>query len=106
MGSGVLTMKSRYYTKVGGAILVAAFVTACASSSSSPGMAMGPEAQDPAALWSRMCVHCHALRPAPEFTGAQWSIIVQHMRAHGDLTRSQAMAITEYLRRVTDRGDA
>jgi len=60
--------------------------------------------QDGAAgLWSSTCAHCHNLRPAPEFTAEQWSIIVHHMRTHGDLTRSQAMAVADYLRSIRER---
>jgi hypothetical protein len=55
------------------------------------------------ALWSRTCSHCPNLHPAPEFTAEQWSVIVTHMRTHGDLTQSEAVAIAEYLRSVRER---
>ena len=78
---------------------VAVLLTGCASAPSQQGMNM-PE--DPAGLWRASCTHCHNLRAAPEFTAQQWPVIVQHMRTHGDLTRSQAVAISEYLERLTE----
>jgi hypothetical protein len=54
-----------------------------------------------ARIWSATCAHCHNLRAAPEFTAQQWPIIVNHMRTHQDLTKSEAEAIAAYLIRLT-----
>ncbi len=93
-------MKSRELIKVLAFSGLAATVAACASAPAPHSMEMQSEA---ATLWRQTCAHCHNLRPAPEFTAEQWSVIVTHMRTHGDLTRSEALAISEYLRSVRER---
>jgi len=55
-----------------------------------------------ARLWSNTCSRCHNLRAAPEFAAHQWPIIVNHMRTHQDLTKSEAEAIAAYLVRLTE----
>jgi nitrate/TMAO reductase-like tetraheme cytochrome c subunit len=55
-----------------------------------------------AELWSMTCAHCHNLRRAQEFTAMQWPVIVNHMRTHHDLTKSDAEAIAAYLVRLTE----
>jgi nitrate/TMAO reductase-like tetraheme cytochrome c subunit len=55
-----------------------------------------------ARLWSNTCARCHNMRAAPEFAAQQWPIIVNHMRTHQDLTKSEAEAIAAYLVRLTE----
>ena len=93
-------MKTRLDIKKLVAVAGTVWLGACASAPAQERMEMGDDA---AGLWSRTCSHCHNLRPAPEFTAEQWSIIVTHMRTHGDLTRSEAVAVAEYLRSVRER---
>ncbi len=93
-------MKTRLDIKKLVAVAGTVWLGACASA---PALERTDMGDDAAGLWSRTCSHCHNLRPAPEFTAEQWSIIVTHMRTHGDLTRSEAVAIAEYLRSVRER---
>ena len=61
------------------------------------------QAQDPALVgqgaevWSNNCVRCHNARPSTERTDAQWTVIVNHMRARANLTRAQARMVTAFL---------
>lgn len=48
-------------------------------------------------LWGRTCARCHNARPVNERTDREWATIVNHMRARGNLTRSEARAILEFL---------
>jgi len=93
-------MKTRLVIKKLVAVAGTVWLAACASAPAQERMDMRNDAAD---LWSSTCSHCHNLRPAPEFTAEQWSVIVTHMRTHGDLTRSEAVAITEFLRSVRER---
>jgi cytochrome c2 len=83
------------------AVALAIFGAACASTQGQESAGMSTDSG--AGLWSRTCSHCHNLRTAPEFTPDQWSVIVTHMRTHGDLTRSEAEEIAAYLRSVRER---
>ncbi len=49
-------------------------------------------------LWSDNCARCHNGRPPEEFSGAQWDVIVHHMRLRANLTGEEAREIVEFLK--------
>ncbi len=51
-----------------------------------------------AQLWPVYCNTCHNARPGAEFSPAEWSMIMMHMRTQGNLPAKDARAILEYLR--------
>lgn len=60
-----------------------------------------PEAMERGAkLYSQTCARCHNPRPATERSDREWSTIVLHMRARGNLTKSDADAILTFLQAV------
>jgi cytochrome c1 len=48
-------------------------------------------------LWSENCARCHNMRPPEEFSGAQWDVIVHHMRLRANLTGAEARDIVTFL---------
>jgi len=83
---------------------IAAVVLAagCASGPMQGQGAAGMTADSGAQLWGNTCSRCHNQRSAQEFTAQQWPLIVNHMRTHQDLTKSEAEAIAAYLVRLTE----
>lgn len=59
-----------------------------------------------AELWSATCNRCHNRRSPIERTDAQWDVIVSHMRTRANLTRSQARAITRFLKQSNGRSQS
>jgi hypothetical protein len=49
-------------------------------------------------LWSDNCARCHNGRPPEEFSGAQWDVIVHHMRLRANLTGEEAREIVAFLK--------
>lgn len=65
-----------------------------------PSAALGqisPDAAEGAEVWASNCVRCHNARPSSERTDLQWTVIVSHMRARANLTRTQARTVTAFL---------
>lgn len=58
---------------------------------------------DGARLWMVTCDRCHNARSALEFTPDQWPVIVSHMRTRAGLTKSEASAVSDYLRGLSAR---
>lgn len=50
-----------------------------------------------AQAWAHNCSRCHNMRPASEFSGANWHTIVQHMRIQAGLTGQEARDIYLFL---------
>lgn len=50
-----------------------------------------------AQLYSLNCGRCHNMRPSSERDDGEWSVIVAHMRARGNLTRTEARALVAFL---------
>lgn len=50
-----------------------------------------------AQIWANTCVRCHNARPTAERTDAQWVVIVNHMRARANLTKTNARFVTAFL---------
>ena len=48
-------------------------------------------------LWQQNCGRCHNYRSPSEFSDAEWSIILQHMRVRVPLTGQQQKAILKFL---------
>jgi len=48
-------------------------------------------------LWSDNCGRCHNVRPPEEFSGAQWEVLVHHMRTRANLTGAEAREIVKFL---------
>ena len=48
-------------------------------------------------LWSDNCARCHNSRPLNEFSGAQWSVIVHHMRLRANLSGEESREIIKFL---------
>ena len=58
-----------------------------------------------AMLYSANCGRCHNMRSSAERTDAQWRVIVSHMRARANLSRSEAEALRAFLQATnTDPG--
>ena len=66
-----------------------------AGSSSDKAPATVNEGPDGAKLWSQTCSQCHNLRPPGTYSGAQWEVIVHHMRVRARLTKAESQAILE-----------
>lgn len=58
---------------------------------------IGPEAAQGAQVWASNCTRCHNARPSAERTDVEWMVIVNHMRARANLTKSQARMVTAFL---------
>lgn len=56
------------------------------------------EGPDGAKLWAQTCSQCHNLRPPDTFSGAQWEVIVHHMRVRARLTVAESRAIADFLK--------
>lgn len=50
-----------------------------------------------AQLYSYNCGRCHNMRPSSERSDGEWTVIVSHMRARGNLTRTEAEALAAFL---------
>lgn len=70
------------------------------ASAQAAGMAEGARA------YSNNCTRCHNVRPPAERTDLQWRIIVNHMRARANLTRTQAESVMVYLQAVNSPAQA
>jgi mono/diheme cytochrome c family protein len=59
--------------------------------------------QDPTAIaegarvYGNNCARCHVARASSERSDVEWTVIVMHMRARANLTRSQAAAVLAFL---------
>ena len=51
-----------------------------------------------AQLWPIYCNTCHNARPGPEFSPAEWNMIIMHMRSQANLPAEDARAVLEYLK--------
>jgi hypothetical protein len=49
-------------------------------------------------LWSNNCLRCHNIRPPTMYGGAQWDVIVHHMRIRANITGQEQRAIVEFLK--------
>ncbi len=69
--------------------------------SSVGGGARGPAPVSPiaagATLWSQRCGQCHNLRPASEYSDAQWAVAMHHMRVRVPLTGEEQRNILAFL---------
>lgn len=52
---------------------------------------------DGARVYGQNCTRCHNVRPPAERSDGEWKLIVMHMRARANLTRTQADAVAAYL---------
>ena len=51
-----------------------------------------------AQLWPVYCNTCHNARTAAEFSPAEWTMILMHMRTQANLPAEDARAVLEYLK--------
>lgn len=58
-----------------------------------------------AQVFSNNCGRCHNLRASTERSDVQWDIIVAHMRARANLTRSEAEAVKIFLQMTNGDGE-
>jgi cytochrome c5 len=49
-------------------------------------------------LWTMNCQRCHNIRPPTMYSGAQWDVIVHHMRVRANITGEEQRAILEFLK--------
>lgn len=56
------------------------------------------EIAEGARIWAHQCTRCHNARASSERTDAQWLTIVAHMRARGNLTRTEGRLVTTFLK--------
>jgi mono/diheme cytochrome c family protein len=66
------------------------------------GKAVVETGPDGAKLWGQNCTRCHNARPGNTYSGAQWEVIVHHMRTRAYLTMSESKAIAAFLREGTN----
>lgn len=91
-------MKTIHAVTAAAALMVTA---GCASMGSGSGM-QDMNTASGAELWRATCSHCHNLRGAQEYTAAQWSVVVSHMRTRAAISKSDAERIATYLASLTD----
>jgi hypothetical protein len=70
----------------------------CAGTAPDKTPAQVNEGPDGAKLWAQTCSGCHNLRPPNTFSGAQWEVIVHHMRVRARLTKAESQSIVEFLK--------
>jgi len=49
-------------------------------------------------LWTMNCQRCHNIRTPTMYSGAQWDVIVHHMRVRANITGEEQRAILEFLK--------
>src|SRR5947208_16779199 len=83
----------RQHTRLISALAAAtlgALLLGCADSkdgtSPTAGLFPPPPDKSGSQLWAENCSRCHNIRPPQQYSDAQWSMIVQHMRMRADLT--------------------
>jgi hypothetical protein len=75
----------------------------CSSQQNTPAAAPATPAADArpakgrAQIWAENCARCHNMRPPDWYSGAQWTVAMQHMRVRGYLTGQEHRAIGELL---------
>jgi hypothetical protein len=62
----------------------------CASPGPTP---QAPPSKGAAQVWAQNCNRCHNIRPAAEFSDAQWDVIMHHMRVRANLTAEEHQQI-------------
>ncbi len=50
-----------------------------------------------AQVWSQTCNRCHYAPSPDRFNGAQWEVVMRHMRVRASLTEAEHKAILEFL---------
>lgn len=75
------------------------FAAGCASAGTPPPAATAEAGSE---IWSVTCDRCHNARPGTQFTAEEWPVIVNHMRTRAHLTRSEAAAVTAFLRELAE----
>lgn len=50
-----------------------------------------------ARVYASNCARCHNARSSTERTDAQWAMVVSHMRARANFTKTEAAAVLAYL---------
>ena len=48
-------------------------------------------------LWSENCTRCHYARPPGYYSGAQWTLVMHHMRSRANLTGEEERKILAFL---------
>jgi len=48
-------------------------------------------------LWSENCTRCHNARPPTTYSGAQWTLVMHHMRSRANLTGEEERKILAFL---------
>ena len=48
-------------------------------------------------LWSENCTRCHNARPPTYYSGAQWTLVMHHMRSRANLTGEEERKILAFL---------
>ena len=84
---------------VGFLAIAAVLLTADVSSAQSAMIGEG------ARVYAQNCSRCHNLRSPTERNNRDWSTIVLHMRARGNLTKSEANAVRAFLQATNGIGD-
>ncbi len=60
----------------------------------------GAKIADGARVWAENCTRCHNARSPLERNDTDWAIIMGHMRARANLTKTQATTVTIYLQAI------
>ena len=78
------------------ALLAGLMIGGCAGPET--GTAKAPASKGAARLWAENCNRCHNIRPAGEFSDAQWDVIMHHMRVRANLTGEEHRQILTFLK--------
>jgi cytochrome c5 len=84
-------------------IAVGMLLDASSTAAGPPATVPSPTTEAPAGkggaqLWSENCAMCHKLIPSSSYSGAEWDVIMLHMRLRANLTPQEQRAILELLR--------
>ena len=63
-----------------------------------PSSVKAPPSKGAAQMWAENCNRCHNIRPAGEFSDAQWDVIMHHMRVRANLTGEEYRQILTFLK--------
>jgi hypothetical protein len=80
---------------LGFAALAGLALGGCASQGPTP---QAPPSKGAAQVWALNCNRCHNIRPAGEFSDAQWDVIMHHMRVRANLTAEEHQQILTFLK--------
>lgn len=77
---------------------VAIYLTACATTTSTPRVAAGDTGKSGSQLWAESCGRCHNTRSPAIYSDGEWEVAMQHMRVRANLTAEEHRKIERFLK--------